>query len=250
MAYSSNAFCWTGIVSSEPERTARFCAATLGWDVVQHTFRDGGTTTMCMADGTPLAHIRPPQEGEPSHWLPYLRVDIVDTVTARAEQHGGQVAVPPTTIDPGRFSVVSSPSGARFALFHEDGEATSSDVPSRPGHVHWTELHSTDIEADLAWLKAAFGYELGEMPIPSGTYHLLKSGDADRGGAMASEMKGAPSLWMTWIEVADCDETVAKITEHGGSIMMEPTDMEGIGRMAVATEPTGGLFGVITPPRR
>lgn len=248
MAFTTRSFCWTGIMSSDPEAAAAFYASTLGWDISSHEFPNGDTTTMAVAGGVPRAHIRAAEAGQPSHWMPYLRVDIVDAATTQAEAHGGKVLVPPTDIAPGRFSVVQSPSGAAFALFHEADESTSNDAPAGAGGVHWTELHSTDVDGDLAWLQASFGYATGKMPIPTGTYHLLKSGDVDMGGAMTSQMKHVPSMWLTWIQVDDVDDTCAKVTSNGGTILSPAMEMEGIGRMAIASDPTGAVFGVITPP--
>lgn len=249
MAFTNHAFCWTGIISTDPDAAGAFYAHTLGWDLATHTFDNGDIATMAVVNGIPRAHIRAAEGGEPSHWMPYLRVDIVDTAASKAVANGGQIVVPPMDIPPGRFSVVRSPTGAAFALFHEQSEADTNDAPQDKGGVCWTELHSTEIDADLGWLQKTFGYDLGEMPIPNGTYHLLKSKGADRAGAMAAQFDGVPSMWLTWIEVGNVDDTVSKVTEHGGTILAEPMEMEGVGRMAIAQDPTGGTFGVITSPQ-
>ena len=56
--------------------------------------------------------------GMPSYWMPYFQVADCDASTAKATGLGAQVMVPPRDIPKtGRFSVVSDPQGAMFALF-------------------------------------------------------------------------------------------------------------------------------------
>ncbi len=114
--------------------------------------------------------------------------------------------------------------------------------------MHWTELHSQDVNADLTWLKATFGFETSEMPMPNGeTYVVLNDNGEGIGGIMKAVMPGAPSAWITWVQVSDCDATVARVKQHGGNALGEIMEMENVGRMCVVQDPTGGVFGVITP---
>jgi predicted enzyme related to lactoylglutathione lyase len=49
-----------------------------------------------------------------------------------------------------------------------------------------------------------------------------------------------------YFAVADADATVAKAQERGATVMMEPMDAPGIGRMAALTDPQGVGFSVIS----
>ncbi len=57
-------------------------------------------------------------------------------------------------------------------------------------------------------------------------------------------MGGGPPMWNTYIASDDVDATAAKITEAGGTLLMEPFDVMAAGRMTLAVDPTGGSFGV------
>ncbi|MBK7393233.1 MAG: hypothetical protein IPI64_08015 [Chloracidobacterium sp.] len=48
-----------------------------------------------------------------------------------------------------------------------------------------------------------------------------------------------------YIAVADADETVASITENGGSVHVPPFDAPGVGRMAMVADPSGADFAII-----
>jgi len=247
MAYNTNQFCWHGIVSTDPAKAAAFYPEVLGWKSVSMAMGDD-TATMFTASDVPIAHyMAPPMPGVPSHWNNYLRVDDVDATAKTAVDNGGSLMVPGTDIPPGRFAVVTSPSGAAISLFHE-ADPSSEHHPGGMGGIHWTELHSKDITADIEWLKGTFGFEISEMAMPQGgTYFILNHGGEQRGGAMGAMMEQAPSMWLTWVSVDNCDNAMARVTTHGGQVHSPAMEMEGIGRMAVVADSTGAVFGTIQP---
>lgn len=248
MAYANNKFCWHGCVSTDVEKAKAFYPEVLGWtamDVEMGT----ETATMLVNNGVPRAHLMaPPMEGVPSHWSNYLRVDDVDARTAACVANGGTLVAPAMDIPPGRFSVVNSPSGATVCLFHERDEAGANNAPRDEGGVTWTELWSKDLAADLAWLKSALGITSSEMEMPTGTYHLLESdGVQINAGAMQSTMDEAPAMWLTWIHVANVDETLERANNNGGGTIMPGMDVPNVGRLAVIRDSTGAVLGVMTP---
>jgi len=244
MAYTNHAFCWHGVVSTDTESTRAFLCEVLGWRAQQMQMGDE-TSTMFVAADVPRAHLREPgMPGEPSHIVNYLRVDDVDASTAAAEANGGRVLVPGTDIAPGRFSVVTSPSGAAVALFKE-ADDSAQNAPSGPGSFAWVELHSKDIDADNAWLTATFGFEIEEMPMPNGPYFILKHDGEMRGGTMTQEHAEAPAMWLAWIDVDDVDATVERARSHGGAVHAEPFDVPGVGRLSIIADPVGVVLGVM-----
>ncbi|MEM6995134.1 MAG: VOC family protein [Myxococcota bacterium] len=247
MAYTTNRFCWHGLLTTDTDKAGAFYPEVLGWKAEEMEM-GGETATMFSVGGVPIAHyMKPPMDGVPSHWANYLRVDDVDSLTKKVVENGGKVIAEPTDIPPGRFSVIASPSGAALCLFHEADENTAQHHPGGTGGVHWTELHSKDIDKDLAWLRSTFGFETQDVPMPDGTYSMLMHGGERRGGAMKAMMEQAPSMWLTWFSVDNCDDALKRVTSNGGKTLSEAMDMPGVGRMAVVSDPTGGVFGVITP---
>lgn len=248
MAYVNNKFCWHGCISTDVDKAKAFYTEVIGWGAEEMQMGDE-TSTMFVQGGAPIAHLMaPPMEGVPSCWNNYLRVADVDAATNAAVAAGGSVRMPPTDIPPGRFSTIALPSGAVVSLFHEVDEATAQNHPATIGGFHWVELHSQDIDADVAFMTSVFGLTTGEMPMPNGgTYHLLNDGDTQVGGAMKSMQEGAPSFFLAWVAVEDVDAAAERVTNHGGQIMGEPMDYPGVGRMVVSVDPTGGVLGLITP---
>jgi hypothetical protein len=58
-----------------------------------------------------------------------------------------------------------------------------------------------------------------------------------------------PDHWMIYFTVDDCEATCERIRELGGSVSVPPTDIPTIGRFAVAGDPAGAFFAVITMAR-
>ena len=51
-------------------------------------------------------------------------------------------------------------------------------------------------------------------------------------------------MWMTYLATSDADATAAKIKSAGGQLVVEPMDVTDVGRMAVAVDAAGAVFGL------
>jgi hypothetical protein len=54
----------------------------------------------------------------------------------------------------------------------------------------------------------------------------------------------APTMWTTYLATSDADATAAKVKRAGGQLIAEPMDVTDVGRMAVAVDPAGAVFGL------
>lgn len=61
---------------------------------------------------------------------------------------------------------------------------------------------------------------------------------------MAPQDPADPPRWTTYFATDDADPTAAKIAEAGGTVLMAPDDVGPMGRMALALDPTGSVFGL------
>src|SRR6266567_488224 len=55
---------------------------------------------------------------------------------------------------------------------------------------------------------------------------------------------GVPVGWTTYFATDDVDGTVKRITDSGGTVTMAPEDVMDQGRMAMAADPQGAVFGL------
>lgn len=122
-------------------------------------------------------------------------------------------------------------------------------MSSTIGRFIWHELMTTDPEAAMqfysdvvGWTTKAYGDE---------GYSMWVGSQGPLGGVMALPEKakamGAPSHWMSNVEVGDVDATVALAQKLGGRTYVEPKDVPEIGRVAVIGDPQGASIAVFKP---
>jgi uncharacterized protein len=118
-----------------------------------------------------------------------------------------------------------------------------------PGTPSWVELSSPDVDASVAFYHELMDWSATEPgPVEqTGGYRMFQKGDQSVGGLMGHMQDGQPTAWMTYISVADADETTRKVQAAGGGVIVEPMDVMDIGRMAVFADSTGAVFGVWQP---
>jgi predicted enzyme related to lactoylglutathione lyase len=116
------ALCWTELTTSDTTAAEAFYTGLFGWtpkhgapgSPMEYTeFSVGGVPSIgMMAKPKDMpAHI-------PSYWMPYFQVASCDASTAKAKELGGNAMVGPQDIPgTGRFTIVSDPQGAIFAVF-------------------------------------------------------------------------------------------------------------------------------------
>jgi uncharacterized protein len=124
-------------------------------------------------------------------------------------------------------------------------------VPERDGYIPgvpcWVDTSQPDPEAALGFYTGLFGWEF-ESVLPAeapGQYFIgrLRGGDVAAVGSIPEAMPPM-AMWNTYIWAESADETAAKVTDAGGSVLMEPFDIMDSGRMAVFTDPEGAAFCV------
>lgn len=119
------------------------------------------------------------------------------------------------------------------------------DEPWPQGTPSWVDLMVDDAEAAARFYGDLFGWESEAGSPETGGYRIAMLGGRAVAG-IGSVPPGAqmPSVWTTYIAVDDLDATATRVTEHGGTIMMGPMDVMDQGRVAVAADPTGAVFGM------
>ena len=245
-AYTPGTPSWVDIGTADVDAARAFYSAVFGWDIPEGNPEFGGYT-MASLNGKQICGFGPQQNPGPPYWTSYVTVEDVDASAATVVEAGGQVLAPPMEVGTaGKMAVLMDPQGAAFAIW-QAGETIGCELVNEPGALCWNELNARDVDAALAFYPKVFGWgsqTSTEGPFP---YTEWKLGEDSIGGLMAMPPmvpEQVPSFWLVYFAVADCDATLAKITELGGSSMMPPMDIP-IGRFAVVTDPEGATFAII-----
>jgi len=119
------------------------------------------------------------------------------------------------------------------------------DAPWPSGTPCWIDLGVKDTGAARAFYGSLFGWEIQPGPPEAGGYAMcLKDGRPVAGIGPGPGAADAPASWTTYIAADSADETAARIRAAGGRLMMEPMDVMDVGRMAMAADPAGAVFGL------
>ena len=117
------------------------------------------------------------------------------------------------------------------------------------GKFVWIELMTSDPEAAEGFYSKVVGWSAKDSGQPGMSYMLLSMGETMMGGLMAipeeAKKMGARPIWLGYIAVDDVDTYAAKIKAAGGRVLKEPTDVPGMLRFAVVTDPYMTAFMIM-----
>ena len=112
------------------------------------------------------------------------------------------------------------------------------------GKFSWYEIMTSDTKATGKFYSNVVGWTTKEMPSGDGhPYTTFNLGDVGIAGML--HMTGHTG-WIGYISVADVDAHVEKIVEAGGKLWKPATDIPGILRFAVLSDPQGAAIVVFT----
>jgi uncharacterized protein len=121
----------------------------------------------------------------------------------------------------------------------------------QPGVPCWVDTWQPDAAAAVGFYTQLFGWTAEDsMSADSpAMYFMCKLFGRDVAAVGGPPSEGAPPApaWRTYIWVDSANDTAAKVTDAGGSVVMEPFDSLVGGRIAVVADPEGALFGVWQP---
>lgn len=109
--------------------------------------------------------------------------------------------------------------------------------------VHW-ELWSEDPQRASDFYSKVFGWSIRH--IPEMHYHLVDKGsESGIGGGIMKPKEGPwPGKLTLYIDVDDLATAREKIFAAGGSMVVEPTEVPGVGSMALFEDPDGRVMGL------
>ena len=242
-------FVWFEHVSSDPAKARAFYEGLFGWTTQPMPMGDQSYDIITNA-GTGIGGYRKAEPGQHAHWASYLSVPDVDKAFQAAQKAGATSVAEPVDFGPvGRGAVVTDPTGAQLSLWKGAGD-DPADVDRTPvGGWCWNELHSKDAKAAVAFYTTTFGLSQDAMDMGAmGTYTILKDGAGQMRGGIMQQEPGvqAPSSWLPYIEVADCDAATSKAMALGAmQTIAPPMDVEMIGRFSIIMDPMGAPIGLI-----
>ncbi|HEY3707357.1 MAG TPA: VOC family protein [Terracidiphilus sp.] len=116
---------------------------------------------------------------------------------------------------------------------------------SPKGKFAWYELMTSDTKAAGEFYSSVVGWTTQEMPSgEGGAYTTFNVGNAGMAGMLNLE---GHTAWVGYISVEDLDAHIEKIVEAGGKLWRPATEVPGMLRFAVMSDPQGAAIVVFTP---
>jgi predicted enzyme related to lactoylglutathione lyase len=122
------------------------------------------------------------------------------------------------------------------------------DGSSASGRFVWHDLMSTDPETSRNYYNQLLGWtsEPREKESGSAYQYIVSAGKRIGGIARLDESHQLQSHWMSYLAVESVDAVAHSMPDLGGRVGLPPTDLPGIGRFAICSDPTGARFSPFT----
>lgn len=120
-----------------------------------------------------------------------------------------------------------------------------------PGTPSWVDLGTTDTDGAREFYRRLLGwdYEIGAPETMGYTMCRLRGLSVAGIWELMPEMtaQGIPPNWTTYFSTNDLDGSLKRIADSGGTRLNGPMEIGDQGQMAVASDPTGAVFGLWEP---
>ncbi|WP_138757920.1 VOC family protein [Modestobacter altitudinis] len=268
-SYPHGVTCWIDSEQPDLEAAGRFYRGLFGWTLTDAVPPDApGSYLIATLDGQDVAALGP-GTGSTATWNTYVAVDDADATAAAVAAAGGTVLAPPADAGPGgRAAACADPQGAEFGLW-QARRRLGAQLTNAPGTWNFSDLHTPDRDAAMAFYTSLFGWLAVDMAQGAGTMlqvpgygdHLAATVDPGIHERQAAAPPGfadvigslvvtadEPAHWHVTFTVADRDDSVATAGRLGATVLRSADELWT--RNALLRDPQGAEFTVsqFTPP--
>ncbi len=245
--------CWVDLWTSDVDGSRKFYSELFGWEAQEPSPEFGGYF-MFTRHGIPVAGAMGDMGDDmPANdtWKIYLNTDDITKTIDAATAAGAQIIGTATPIaDLGTMAVLIDPTGAHLGAW-EPGTFPGYTVLGEHGAPSWSELHTRDHAAAVAFYQSVFHWDtntVGDTDEFRYTVMQNPEGDGELAGIMDAGAwlpEGVPAHWSIYWEVDDAAATIDRVKALGGSVVMD-VEATPYGRLATVADPAGAQFKLRT----
>lgn len=124
-----------------------------------------------------------------------------------------------------------------------------SEYTNQHGTFCWLDLATTDTAGAKKFYSEIFGWEILDIPVGENMVYTMLNLNGKPVAAL-NEMQpdqramNAQPFWLSYIAVDNADETMAKATGNGGTIVMPTMEVMEEGIMGIIQDPEGAYLGL------
>jgi uncharacterized protein len=236
--YPPGTFCWTDLVTSDPDAASSFYADVLGWELEPIP---GTEVALARVGGHAVASIAAlPDPASRPGFNCYVSVESADATAARARELGGDVALEAGDVGAfGRLARITDPEGALLSLW-QPGEMEGAGVVNVPGALTWNDLATNDIDDAESFYGQLFGWTF-EAASDDPPYNVIHTEQGGANGGMMAVADDQTPIWVAYFATDDVAATAARAEEAGAAVINGPTDVPA-GTFVVLQDPQGAVF--------
>ncbi|NHP13836.1 VOC family protein [Rhodococcus sp. IC4_135] len=109
-------------------------------------------------------------------------------------------------------------------------------------------MTSTQIDISQEFYLNLFGWKSEPIEIAEAPgYLVMRSGNQIMAGVDPIDKSKGPAVWTIFVSTTDLRATAQSIETHGGAMTIPPAQVLNLGRMAMARDPEGTVFGLWEP---
>ncbi|HLO97016.1 MAG TPA: VOC family protein [Fimbriimonas sp.] len=241
---------WYEVSTHNVESATNFYEAVFGWThdsmpMGDMTYNMLKTNDVTFAGVMDLSH--PSMEGVPPNWALYFHTDNCQATMDKVKELGGEIVYGPMDIpDIGTAAGCKDCCGAYFNIHQPLGER--GDLMN--GGVNWVEHMGPNREKAVSFYSSLFGWGSNDMDMGEGIgiYTMFMEGAAAIGGCMEVPDPNVPPNWCIYLHSSGLEETLEKVAANGGNVIQPIMDIGQFGRIAIAADCCGAVFGIHQPP--
>jgi predicted enzyme related to lactoylglutathione lyase len=268
--YPHGVTCWIDTEQPDPQAASRFYGGLFGWTLTDAVLPGAPGSYLIATLGGQDAGAIAPATGDAAAWNTYVAVDDADTAAVAVTAAGGTVvAAPADAGSAGRTATCLDPAGVAFRLW-QARRRPGVQVANVPGAWNFSDLHTPDRDAAMAFYTPVFGWRAADLAQGAGTMiqvpgygdHLAATVDpdiherqdsappgfADVIGGLVITGPREPARWHVTFTVADRDAATTTAERLGATIVTSSDDTWT--KNALVRDPQGAEFTVsqFTPP--
>ena len=214
--------------------------------------------------GMPIIGLGPqsPEYGElPLQWMPHIQVaDVAASVERALGLGGSEVLHGKDDEGNSQWAVLLDPNGAAFGLIPVvSGEAAAPyaesalpDATAPVGCIAWLDLTVADAAAARDFYRGVIGWSAQDVEASDGgeTYADFEMlGGDGKPAAGIRHARGAnqarPPIWLLHLPVGDLGESLRRVHEEGGEVLLQTPGTESAPAQVVIRDPVGACLALV-----
>jgi predicted enzyme related to lactoylglutathione lyase len=238
---------WHDLFTRDTFNAREFYTNLFGWSY--QTYSTGGKTyTLFSYKGKSIAgmvELEPGNENE-NQWISYLSVLDVNLAAGHVTTNGGKVLLSPRMLHQlGELAIFTDPDGAAFGIL-SSMSGDPEDFLVQANEWVWADLLVKRPLEITRFYQGIANYEVVDdtRSAEPDDYILRTSGFARAGVGPLPASDVLPN-WLPYVRVANITNSVTKVMQLGGTVIMQPDVAVFGGKLSVVADPTGAVFGIV-----